>query len=295
MKTKYKPGDVIFNILNYTFFGLFTFICVYPFYYVFIYSISDSILAIRGITFFPRGITLHNYVQVFNEAGIVQAAFVSLARTVIGTIITVLCSAFFAYLMTKEKMYFRRFIYRFMVVTMYVGAGLIPFFLTMRAYGLNNSFLVYVIPGALAPFNVILVKTYMESLPSSLEEAAIMDGAGIVKIFSAIMFPLSKPIIATITVFAAVGQWNSWFDNLIFMVGRPELNTLQFILFNMLNRATINPETINVTMAEALANRITPDSIRMTTTMIVTLPILFVYPFAQRYFVKGIMIGAVKG
>ena len=295
MKTKYKPGDVIFNILNYTFFGLFTLICVYPFYYVFIYSISDSILAIRGITFFPRGITLRNYVEVFNEGGIAQAAFVSLARTVIGTTITVLCSAFFAYLMTKEKMYFRKFIYRFMVVTMYVGAGLIPFFLTMRAYGLNNNFLIYVIPGALAPFNVILVKTYMESLPSSLEEAAIMDGAGIVKIFSAIMFPLSKPIIATIAVFAAVGQWNSWFDNLIFMVGRPEFNTLQFILFNMLNRATINPDTIDMTTAEMLAARITPDSIRMTTTMIVTLPILFVYPFAQRYFVKGIMIGAVKG
>ena len=290
-----SPGSIIFNVLNYTFFALFTLICLYPFYYVFIYSISEPILAGRGITFLPRGFTLNNYYEVFREADILEATFVSLSRTVIGTALTVICSSFFAYLMTKQKMYFRKIIYRFMVITMYVSAGLIPYFLTMRAYGLNNSFFIYIIPGAVGAFNVILIKTYMESLPASLEEAAIIDGAGIFRVFSSIMFPLSKPIIATITVFAAVGHWNSWFDNLIFMVGRPELNTLQFILYDLLSRAQVNPNTINMTTAEQLATRTTPDSVRTTITMIVTFPILFVYPFAQKFFVKGIMIGAIKG
>ena len=292
---KKSIGDYIFGALNYTYFALFAFICLYPFYYIFIFSISDSMEAIRGITFFPRGFTLNNYIEVFRQPGIPQAAAISLARTVLGTAITVLCSAFFAYLMTKQKMYFRKFIYRFMVITMYLNAGLIPYFLTIRAYGLNNSFLVYIIPGALAAFHVILVKTFIEQLPPAMEEAAIIEGAGVMTIFVRVMFPLSMPIIATIAVFSAVGHWNSWFDNLIFMVGRPELNTLQLLLFNMLQRAATITRAIDVHTAEQLARQISPDTIRMTTTMIVTFPILFVYPFAQRYFVKGIMVGAVKG
>ncbi|MCL2060325.1 MAG: carbohydrate ABC transporter permease [Oscillospiraceae bacterium] len=292
---KARPADIAFNAINYTVFGLIMFLSLYPFYYIFIYSISDSVQAIKGITFYPRGFTLDNYVGIFQQEGIPRAAMISVLRTVTGTMLTVFCSSFFGYLMTKQKMYFRKIIYRFMVITMYISAGLIPWYLTMRMYGFNNNFLVYIMPGALNAFHVILIKTFIEQLPASLEEAAIVDGAGTLMIFTRVIFPLSMPIIATISVFTAVGQWNSWFDNLIFMVGRPDYNTLQIILYNLLRRAGTISSNIDMTSAEQMAKRITPDSIRMTITMVVTFPILFVYPFAQKYFVKGIMIGAIKG
>jgi len=293
---KTRPADIAFNIANYTVFGLIMFFCLYPFYYIFIYSISDSVQAIKGITFFPRGLTPANYIGVFRQEGIPRAAMISVVRTVSGTVLTVFCCSFFGYLMTKQKMYLRKVIYRFMIITMYISAGLIPWYLTMRAYGFNNNFLVYILPGALNAYYVILIKTFIEQLPASLEEAAIVDGAGTLTIYSHVIFPLSMPIIATICVFTAVGQWNSWFDNLIFMVGRPDYNTLQIILYNMLRKAaTISSNVEDMATAEQMAKRITPDSIRMTITMIVTFPILFVYPFAQKYFVKGIMIGAIKG
>jgi len=296
MKQKRGMRGVAFNIANYGFFTLAMFVCIYPFWYIFIYSISDPMQAITGIYFLPRGLTLQNYVDVFEHPGLLQAAGVSVARTVSGTVVTVLACSFFAYLVTKPKMYFRKFIYRFTVITMYFNAGLIPWFLTMRAYGLNNNFLVYILPGAIGAFNVILIKTFIEQLPASLEEAAHMDGAGIFTIFFKIIMPLSTPILATIAVFAAVGHWNAWFDNMIFMVGRPELNTLQFMLWNILNQAAAQAgRVINVAQAQQLARQQSPMTIRMTATMIVTLPILFVYPFAQRFFVKGIMLGAVKG
>ena len=292
---KLSPADKFFNVFNYSIFGIIMFLSLYPFYYIFIYSISDSVQAIKGITLFPRGFTLDNYIGIFKEEGIPRAALISVLRTVTGTVLTVFCSSFFGYLMTKQKMYFRKIIYRFMVITMYISAGLIPWYLTMRAYGFNNNFLIYILPGALNAFHVILIKTFIEQLPASLEEAAIVDGAGTITIFARVIFPLSMPIIATISVFTAVGQWNSWFDNLIFMVGRPDLNTLQIILYNLLRRAANISTNMDMTTAEQMAKRITPDSIRMTITMVVTFPILFIYPFAQKYFVKGIMIGAIKG
>ena len=249
-----------------------------------------------GVYFLPRGFTLQNYADVFRRPGILQAAGISVLRTVTGTTLTVLACSFFAYLCTKDKMYFRKFIYRFTVITMYFSAGLIPWFLTMRAYGLNNNFLVYILPGAIGAFNVILIKTFVEQLPASLEEAAHIDGAGIFTVFFKVIMPLSTPILATIAVFAAVHHWNSWFDNLIFMVGRPELNTLQLMLWNILNQAALQATRVaELAQAEQLARQTSPMTIRMTATMIVTFPILFVYPFAQRFFVKGIMLGAVKG
>jgi ABC-type glycerol-3-phosphate transport system permease component len=196
-------------------------------------------------------------------------------------------------------MYFRRFIYRLVVITMYVNSGLIPWFLTMKMYGLSNNIWVYIVPRAISAYYVILLKTFMEPLPASLEESAELDGAGILTVFTRIIFPLSKPILATIAVFAAVTQWNSWFDNLI-LVTRADLKTLQLTLRDVLNRASALAKQMNQSgsgssMEIASTMDITPTSVRMTMTMIVTLPILFVYPFMQRYFIKGIMLGAIKG
>ena len=287
-------NDTAFYIITYVIMVLLMFICLYPFYYVFIYSISDSAAAQKGLTLLPKGITLTNYIKVLNLDGIVNSFFISLARTVLGTLITVVACSFFAYLVTKE-LYGRKIIYRFVIITMYFNSGLIPYYLTMRSYHLTNTFWVYVVPGAISAYYVVLLKTFIENLPASLEESAKLDGAGYVTVFARIVFPLSKPILATITVFAAVSQWNNWFDNYIY-VQSASLKTLQLMLYDYLNQASqISQMSTSSLQHGAAAANVTAQSVRMTITMVATLPILCVYPFMQKYFVKGIMLGAVKG
>ena len=291
---KISRTDKVFYAVTYTLMILLMFICLYPFYYVFIYSISDPSLAQKGITILPKGITLSNYVKVLKLDGIFQSFLISLGRTVAGTAITIIVCSFFAYLVTKP-MYGRKLIYRFVIVTMYFNSGLIPWFLTLKAYHMTNTFWVYIIPTALSAYYVVLLKTFIENLPVSLEESARLDGAGYLTVFARIVFPLSKPILATITVFSAVAQWNSWFDNYI-MVQSEKLQTLQLMLYNYLNQASqLSQMSMSSLQHGAAASTITAQSVRMTITMVVTLPILFVYPWMQKYFVKGIMLGAVKG
>ncbi|THF76682.1 carbohydrate ABC transporter permease [Cohnella fermenti] len=293
-KTIHWP-DALFNIVNYFLLTLLVIATIYPFYYIFIYSISDSFKAQSGVYLWPAGFSLESYKAAVHLRGISQAAFISLLRTIFGTAITVVCCSFFAYLITKQEMPFRKVIYRFVLITMYFNAGFIPWYLTMKAYGFQNNFLLYIIPSALIGFYVILIKTFMEQLPASLEESAKIDGAGYMVIFSRIIFPLSMPIIATIAVFAAVGQWNTWFDN-YFLVENPKLQTLQLLLYNLLNQSNNLSSMTSEQLTRAGAQKVmTPQSIQMTITMLVTLPIVLVYPFLQRFFVKGIMLGAVKG
>jgi len=292
-----KMLNRIFDAANIVILLTFTFVCMYPFYYIFIYSISDPRMAQRGITLMPRGITLTNYSDILQLPNLFNATIVSSMRTILGTAITVFCCSFFAYIVTKNELYFRKLIYRSLVVTMYINAGLIPWYLTMKNYGLNNNFLLYVIPTAISAYYVILLRTFIEQLPQSLEESAKIDGAGYIRIFFQLILPLSKPIVATIAVFAAVAQWNTWFDN-YFLVQDVKLKTLQLILYEYLNQANAIAQAINRTgSTQGMENyiKMTPASIKMTTTMVVTLPILFVYPFMQKYFVKGIMLGAIKG
>ena len=281
-------------------FGLFTLICVYPFYYLVINTLSANDLSANGmINFLPKGIHLENYKQVLQLNGLSQAALVSVGRTVIGTACTVLASAFLGFMFTQEKMWARKFWYRFFVVTMYFNAGLIPMFITMKTLHLTNTFWVYVIPAIVQPFNIILVKTYIESIPKALQEAAEIDGAGILKIFYKIILPASTPILATVAIFAAVGQWNSFQDTLIYITDQ-KLYSLQYLLYTYINQASslaalVKNSTGGALNMAALATQQTPTSIRMTVSIIVVLPILFIYPLFQRFFVKGIMIGSVKG
>ena len=298
---KKTKGDIVFGILNYAVFGLFTLICFYPFYYLIINSVSANDLSSNGsINFLPSQLHLENYKQVLQLKGLGLAALVSVGRTIIGTICTVLASAFLGFMFTQERMWRRKLWYRLMVVTMYFNAGLIPMFLTMQNLHLTNSFWVYVIPVIVQPFNIILVKTYMESIPRSLQEAAEIDGAGIMKVFLKIILPTSTPILATIAIFAAVAQWISFQDTLIYVTDQ-KLYSLQYILYQYINQANSLATMVknssggtNLNMA-ALATQQTPTSIRMTVSVIVVMPILFIYPMFQRYFVKGIMIGSVKG
>ncbi len=277
------------------FFVLFTFICVFPFYYLFINTISDNNLVAGGqINFLPQGIHFKNYERILGQEELRDALIVTVGRTILGTVLMVLTSAWAGYLVTKRKMWHRSFWYRALVVTMYFNAGLIPWYTNMLMLGLTGNFLAYLIPGMVAPYNIILVKTYIESIPGSLEESAIIDGASTFKVFLKIILPLSIPILATISIFGAVGNWNSFQDSLLLMSSTPKLYTLQHRLYIYLNQTTsINTEQISEQMAQNLLNN--GVTTKYTIAMITIIPILLVYPFMQRYFVKGIMLGAVKG
>ena len=297
MKKKITLSRALFNVLNYGFFTLFLILCLYPLWYVFIYTISDPAVLKNGtVTFLPRGFSLTNVKKVLALKGVFQAFGMSVARTVVGTAATVFCCTVLGYLFTKEKMPFRRVLYRFLIVTMYVSGGMIPTYLVFRSYGILNRFSAYILPGMISAYYIILVKTYIESLPPALEESAVLDGARYDQIILRLIVPLSVPIIATIAIYAAVGQWNSWFDNHIYTFRNKKLLTLQYMLYNYLQEA----EALAKLMAESsevirVEDYITPTGVKMTVTMITVLPILLVYPFLQRFFIKGIMIGAVKG
>lgn len=298
---KLTPGNIVFSILNYTFFIVFTISCLFPFYYLFINTISSNDLVQKGmINFIPRGINFDNYLSLMNAGEVRQAFLVSIGRTLIGTTLMVAASAFVGYVVTKQEMWHRKFWYRFLVITMYFNAGTIPWYLNMSMLGLTNNFLAYIIPGIVAPYNIILVKTYIESIPGELEESAFMDGASYWRIFREIILPLCKPILATIAIFGAVGHWNSFTDSLILMQGAPELYTLQHRLYLYLNTssnlsALMNPGTSASALEGMMQSALNAKVIKYTISMVSIIPILMVYPFMQRYFEKGIMLGAVKG
>ena len=302
MKNKNKSirsvWDIGFHIVNYIFFGLFALVAVYPLYFVIINAISDPQLVKTGaILFYPRKITLTIFRDVFALKGLGKAALTSVLRTVFGTLATVVSTAVVGYVMTKQEFKHRTFWYRYFIITMYVSAGMIPGYLNLYTLGFLNSFwFIYVIPCLSSPYNMILVKTYIENLPKSLEEAAYIDGAGYFKRFVYIIVPLSKPILATIAIFSAVGAWNSYMDTILYMT-KGGFQTLQSILYTYVNQSNILATMMrNGGSATAVgATALSPRSIKYAVTTITILPILIVYPFFQRYFTKGIMIGAVKG
>ena len=300
-KQKYKlsPGDILFEVLNYLIFTLFTLACIFPFYYLFINTISNNDMVLKGtINFIPRGIHFGNYLALLNVGDLSTAFLISVARTILGTTLMVMTSALVGYLVTKQEMWGRKFWYRFLVITMYFNAGIIPVFLNMQMLGLTNSFWVYIIPGIVAPYNIILVKTYIESIPADLEESASIDGASHMTIFRKIIWPLCKPILATIAIFGAVGHWNSFTDSLIYMQSAPNLYTLQHRLYIYLNQAS-NLKSLmqsgGAVSEAAIQSALSGKIIKYTISMVTVIPILLVYPFMQRYFEEGIMLGAVKG
>lgn len=301
-KVKYKVGvgDRIISIVTYIVYSIFAFVCAYPFYYIFINTISSNDLSQRGkVIFWPKEVHFNNYIQVMKISGLFQAMKVSVARTVIGTIVTVLAAAFLGYMFTRETMWHRKLWFRLVAATMYFNAGIIPWFITMDNLGLRNNFWVYIFPVAVQPFYIILCKTFVESVPKELQDAAEIDGAGTLRIFFQIIIPIIKPILATVAIFAAVAQWNSFQDTLL-LVTDDKLYTLQYTLYNYINQASslkalVNNSTSSANLAASLAHAQTATSIRMTVTIVVVTPIILIYPIFQRFFTKGIMIGAVKG
>ena len=299
-RMKRSFSDKLISVITYIVYAMFAFVCVYPFYYIFINSISANNLSDQGkVLFYPMEIHLKNYVSVAKIPGLLNAAQISVLRTVVGTVFTVVVAAFLGFMFTRDTMWKRKLWYRFVAATMYFNAGVIPWYLTMKTIGLTNNFWGYIFPMIIQPFYIILCKTFCESVPKELQEAAEIDGAGTLRIFFQIMLPVIKPILATIAVFAAVNQWNSFQDTLL-LVTTDKLYTLQYVLYQYINQASslkalVSNSTNSAQLAASLAHAATATSIRMTVTIVVVLPVILIYPFFQRFFTSGIMIGAVKG
>ena len=292
MKIKSSTMDKVFVTCNTIFLVLFVTITLYPVLNTVALSFNDGVDAVRGgIHLWPRIFTLSNYKTVLHQQNILTGAVVSVARTVLGTIFALVTNALLAYIISRKRFLFRSQLSLFWVITMYVNGGMIPTLVLYRNMNLTNSFWVYVIPGMVSAFNVLVMRTFMEGLPSALEESAMIDGANDFTIFTRIISPLCKPVYATVALFVAVGQWNSWFNASIFLQDR-SLYPLQLILRDILiqnDSSQMNRSDLENNMA------IYKDLIKYCTTVIATLPILCIYPFVQKYFVKGVMIGSVKG
>lgn len=295
MKRALGAGDIIFNVINYTLLSLLTICTIYPFLNLLAISLNESVDTLRGqVYLWPNAFTWDNYNVVFKNDALLGATMRSIARTVIGTGLSLICSVMLAYTLSRREFILRKAINLIMVISMYISGGLIPTYLLIKNIGLTNSFWVYIIPGLISVFNVIIIRSYFDQLPDGLIEAARIDGANEFQTLFRIVLPVSMPVLATITLFVSVGHWNSWFDNYMYNT-RDNLNLLQYELMKILMQST-QQVTSNASgsLAGESLRQITPQSIRATMTIIVTLPILFVYPFLQKYFIQGIMIGAIK-
>ena len=293
-------GDYLFDIFNYTFMIFLCIVMLYPFLNQVAVSLNEATDSLKGgIFLWPRIFTMANYKYVFGEASIFHAFFISVLRTVIGTLVSVLCTAMVAYTISRKDYVLRKFVTIAFVITMYINGGLIPNYLLIKDLGLLDSFWVYIIPGIIGVFNLIVIRSFIEGIPHSLFESAKIDGAGDFTTFIKIVLPLSLPVLATVSLFVAVGQWNSWFDVFLYNSSNSNLSTLQYELMKILqnSNASMSGKTASDAMANttAQANMVTPTSIRATMTIIASLPIIMVYPFLQKYFVKGLTLGGVKG
>ena len=288
--SRVKSRDDILDWILLVVFIFLIIITLYPFLNVLAISFNDPIDTMRNINMvIPRQFTLSNYVYIFEENNLIAPLLLSVLRTVLGAGLGVICTAMLAYVLSRKDFYFNKVFTLLFVVTMYVSGGLIPeYLLLMRTLGLGNNFLVYIIPGLIWVYNVILVRSFIEGLPIALQEAARVDGANDFIIWGKIILPLCKPVLATVGLFMAVGQWNSFMDTYLYA---KELPTLQYVLYQIMETATIK---IDPHAAEQMTNAVSPLSVRMAITIVATVPILIVYPFLQKYFVGGMTVGAGK-
>lgn len=294
MKTVRTPSEWVLDIVKVVFLAIVVVVTVYPFWNIFIISINDATDAIRGgIYFLPRKLSLNSYQEILGRQTFLDSIKISVARTVIGTPVAVLVTSMLAYALSRKELVARKFWNILFVFTMYFGGGLVPYYMVLKNIHLLDTFWVFIFPMAMSVYNMILVRSYIDSMPDELFEAAKIDGANDLVVYFRMILPLSKPILMTVGLFVAINQWNSWFDAYLYTSSQ-SLKPMQSILVEILNQYQTGATT-SAQMSNAKAGfTVTPDSIRMAATMVATLPIIMVYPFIQKYFVKGIMLGAVK-
>ncbi|NEX01475.1 MULTISPECIES: carbohydrate ABC transporter permease [Pseudobutyrivibrio] len=292
-RKKISGADLAFRICNGIFMIAFVIVTLYPVLNTLAISFNEGTDALRGgIYLWPRVFTLKNYTTVLQKDNLITGAYITVLRTIIGTLLALVTNAILAFIVSRKNFIFAKSVSLFWVITMYVNGGLIPTFLLYKSLGLTNSFAVYVIPGMISAFNMLVIRTYMRGIPDSLEESAQLDGAGYTTIFLKIISPLCKPVYATVALFVAVFQWNSWFDAMLYNRMSTQYTTLQYELMKLLSSVSNQSSS-----AEAMKNSegsITPTSIRAAATIVTMLPIVCIYPFLQKYFVTGLTLGGVK-
>jgi len=276
----------------YAFLSVAAFTTLYPFIYLLVISLNETQDALRGgLYFWPRKFTVENYIYVFENQKLARASFNSVLRTVIQTVLSVFACGMLAYVLGRKTFMFRRLFSLTLVITMYVSGGLIPTYLLIKNLHLMNTFAVYIVPGLVSAFYIFIMRTFFEQLPEGLVESAYIDGANDFRIFTRIIMPISLPVVATVALYVAVNEWNSWFDNYLYNSRNENLAVLQYELQKMIQ---VVENTSSEEGGEGSQRIISPLTIKSTLTILVTLPILFIYPFLQKYFVKGLTLGAMK-
>lgn len=307
MKVKRTLQDNIIDIVIFGFSILFIFTIIYPLLNALAVSFNFADDTTKGgITIFPRVPTLRNYELIFTNPDIYQAYFITIARTVIGTVAGLFMTAIISFGLAHSNLVGRKFYTYICLIPMYFSGGLIPFYLMVKGFGLTDNFLVYIIPQLVGLWNMILMRSYFATLPAALEESARIDGANYLTTFFKIIFPLSTPIFATVALYIGVMQWNSWYDAFLFINKRADLKPMQSVLLSIINQAAYAERIASLTggggaAAAAAGGNATKGkmvnvrSITMATMIVTILPIVCVYPFLQKYFIKGVMIGSIKG
>ena len=287
---KITIGDVVIGAIM----VLLCFLALYPVWYTVIISFNDSNDALRGgIYWLPRKFSIESYKTVFQDKTIIRAFMVTVLRTLLGTVTSVFFTAMVGYAFSKKHIMGNKVYTIIGTITMFFGGGLIPYFITLKNLGLYNNFLVYIIPSLFNFYNMIIFMSFFRELPAGLEESAKLDGANDMVIFIKIIIPLSMPVLATIALFNGVGHWNDYFAGVMY-INDAELQPIQTYLYRVVASASASKAVVAMPAGVA-AQQVSSQSVRLATMVVTTLPIVCVYPFLQKYFVKGVLIGSIKG
>ena len=289
--------NTAFDWINYAVMVILAFVMIYPLWYCVAGSLNEGMDYLRGGVFlWPRKWTFANYKAVFLDSAILNAFWVTIWKCLVGTVTSVLCTAMVAYAITRPKLRVKKLYIPFIMLTMFFSGGLIPYFILIVDLGLYDSFWVFIIPTMFSAYNMIIIQSFMRELPSELIESAKLDGASEYRIFFQMILPLSKPVLATIALFTVVTHWNSYFDSMM-STSSQELQTIQLFLKKVITDPSVSRglgSAATIAIPDQAAT-LTPQVVKLATMVVTALPVVCIYPFLQRYFVKGVTVGAVKG
>lgn len=292
---KETKGEKIFRVVNVFLMLLLCVITIYPYLNQVAISFNDGLDAMMGgITIFPRKFTLANYKAVFASKSVINGAYISVTKTVLSTLLGLVVLFTSAYGITRSNLPYKRGLTLFLMIPSYVSAGVIPTYMTFRYLGMINNYLIYILPACYSFYNMVIIRSFLQELPASIEESAKLDGANDIQIMYKIALPLSKPVMATIALWLAVGSWNGWMDTLMYITDR-SLYSLTYVMMQLIKESSLAQQMANESNAAATQATPTPDTVKAATLIVTTIPIIMVYPFLQKYFIKGVTLGAVKG
>ncbi|TBL69098.1 carbohydrate ABC transporter permease [Paenibacillus thalictri] len=286
-------SDAVFNLVNFLIMLTVVIATFYPFVYMILLSLSSGNTYAK-ILLVPLGFSFKAYESIFTQVNYLDGLKISVARSIIGPVCTIVVIYMGAYALSRTELIFRKFFSRYVIFAMYFSAGILPVYLNISSLYLTGTFWVYILPNLVSVFGLILIRTFIQELPRSLEESAFIDGASDFQVAFRIVFPLCFPVLAAVTLFEFIHQWNSFGDTLLYNSSNSKLFTLQYILSNYLKNGTASSATDMMKLNEGGMNNFTLESVKMAMTVIVCIPIVIVYPFLQKYFIKGLLVGAIK-